>query len=136
MTVKTSENDCNVELSDSKLCLEIGSVYDACVLNGVDFKQNKDVGFRWFRMKLKLVGGDSAGVVTAYYIKNGAGSTRDELDFEFLGNRTGQPYLLQTNLYKNRTCNREMRHMLWKKSTNWTKEWRFHSTSDVSHNHQ
>ncbi|WJX51684.1 putative xyloglucan endotransglucosylase/hydrolase protein 8 [Trifolium repens] len=104
MTVKTSENDCNVELSDSKLCLEIGSVYDACVLN--------------------------------MCTENGAVSTRDELDFEFLGNRTGQPYLLQTNLYKNRTCNREMRHMLWKKSINWTKEWRFHSTSDVSHNHQ
>ncbi|KAK2353056.1 putative xyloglucan endotransglucosylase/hydrolase protein [Trifolium repens] len=68
--------------------------------------------------------------------ENGAVSTRDELDFEFLGNRTGQPYLLQTNLYKNRTGNREMRHMLWKKSINWTKEWCFHSTSDVSHNHR
>jgi xyloglucan:xyloglucosyl transferase len=45
--------------------------------------------------------------------ENGAGSTRDEFDFEFMGNRAGQPYLLQTNLYKNRTGNREMRHMLW-----------------------
>ncbi|WJX89517.1 hypothetical protein P8452_71507 [Trifolium repens] len=35
--------------------------------------------------------------------ENGAGSTRDEVDFEFMGNRAGQPYLLQTNLYKNRT---------------------------------
>lgn len=39
--------------------------------------------------------------------------TRDELDFEFLGNRTGQPYLIQTNVYKNGTGGREMRHVLW-----------------------
>jgi len=45
--------------------------------------------------------------------ENGAGPTRDELDFEFLGNRTGEPYLIQTNIYKNGTGNREMRHMLW-----------------------
>jgi xyloglucan:xyloglucosyl transferase len=30
--------------------------------------------------------------------ENGAGSTRDELDFEFFGNRTEQPYLLQTKM--------------------------------------
>ncbi|KAL8130147.1 hypothetical protein V2J09_019302 [Rumex salicifolius] len=71
--------------------------------------------FGWFSMKLKLVGGDSAGVVTAYYMcsENGAGPTRDEVDFEFLGNRTGQPYLIQTNIYKDGVGNREMRHMLW-----------------------
>ncbi|RHN42195.1 putative xyloglucan:xyloglucosyl transferase [Medicago truncatula] len=33
--------------------------------------------------------------------ENGAGPERDELDFEFLGNRTGQAYLIQTNVYKN-----------------------------------
>lgn len=26
--------------------------------------------FGWFSMKLKLVGGDSAGVVTAYYVSS------------------------------------------------------------------
>uniref|UniRef100_A0A7N0UF54 GH16 domain-containing protein n=1 Tax=Kalanchoe fedtschenkoi TaxID=63787 RepID=A0A7N0UF54_KALFE len=66
--------------------------------------------FGWFSMRLKVVAGDSAGVVTAYYMcsENGAGPERDELDFEFLGNRTGQPYLVQTNVYKNGTGNREM----------------------------
>lgn len=70
-------------------------------------------------MKMKLVGGDSAGVVTAFYMcseKNDKGEgwgTRDELDFEFLGNRTGQPYIIQTNVYKNGTGGREMRHVLW-----------------------
>ncbi|KAJ6367533.1 hypothetical protein OIU78_000153 [Salix suchowensis] len=82
---------------------------------GCGFQTKQKYRFGWFSMKLKLVGGDSAGVVTAYYMctENGAGPTRDELDFEFLGNRTGEPYLIQTNIYKNGTGNREMRHMLW-----------------------
>ncbi|KAG5059887.1 hypothetical protein JHK87_000916 [Glycine soja] len=44
--------------------------------------------------------------------ENGAGPERDELDFEFLGNKTGEPYLIQTNVYKNGTGGRKMRHML------------------------
>ncbi|GAB2211277.1 hypothetical protein Drorol1_Dr00016570 [Drosera rotundifolia] len=82
---------------------------------GCGFQTKQRYRFGWFSMKLKLVGGDSAGVVTAYYMcsENGAGPTRDELDFEFLGNKTGQPFLIQTNIYKNGTGGREMRHMLW-----------------------
>ncbi|KAG4923921.1 hypothetical protein GLYMA_18G096100v4 [Glycine max] len=45
--------------------------------------------------------------------ENGAGPERYELDFEFLGNKTGEPYLIQTNVYKNGTRGRKMRHMLW-----------------------
>ncbi|KAJ4959858.1 hypothetical protein NE237_019768 [Protea cynaroides] len=43
----------------------------------------------------------------------GAEPKRDELHFEFLGNRTGEPYLIQTNVYKDGVGGREMRHMLW-----------------------
>ena len=42
-----------------------------------------------------------------------AGPTRDDLDFEFLGNQTGVPHLIRTNIYKNETGNWEMRHKLW-----------------------
>ncbi|XP_010554943.2 PREDICTED: probable xyloglucan endotransglucosylase/hydrolase protein 8 [Tarenaya hassleriana] len=84
-------------------------------------------------MNLKLVGGDSAGVVTAYYMcsENGAGPERDEIDFEFLGNRTGQPYIIQTNVYKNGTGGREMRHSLWFDPTE-----DYHTYSILWNNHQ
>nr|KJB67140.1 hypothetical protein B456_010G177300 [Gossypium raimondii] len=100
---------------------------------GCGFQTKQRYRFGWFSMKLKLVGGDSAGVVTAYYMcsENGAGPERDELDFEFLGNRTGQPYLMQTNVYKNGVGGREMRHMLWFDPTE-----EFHSYSILWNNHQ
>ncbi|KAK1368688.1 hypothetical protein POM88_034780 [Heracleum sosnowskyi] len=41
------------------------------------------------------------------------GPNHDELDFEFLGNISGESYLVQTNVYINGSGNREQRHTLW-----------------------
>ncbi|XP_068668032.1 probable xyloglucan endotransglucosylase/hydrolase protein 8 [Aristolochia californica] len=98
---------------------------------GCGFQTKQRYRFGWFSMKLKLVGGDSAGVVTAYYMCSDTGPERDELDFEFLGNRTGQPYTIQTNVYKSGVGGREMRHTLWFDPTE-----DFHTYSILWNNHQ
>jgi hypothetical protein len=40
------------------------------VCAGVGFQTKQRYLFGWFSMKLKLVGNDSAGVVTAYYVRS------------------------------------------------------------------
>ncbi|KAI3467839.1 hypothetical protein Pfo_024502 [Paulownia fortunei] len=63
-------------------------------------------------MNIKMVPGDSAGTVTAFYLSF-QNSEHDEIDFEFLGNRTGQPYTLQTNVYTGGKGDKGQRIYLW-----------------------
>ncbi|XP_062078650.1 xyloglucan endotransglucosylase/hydrolase protein 22-like [Humulus lupulus] len=82
-------------------------------ISGSGFRSKKEYLFGNINMQLKLVPGNSSGTVITYYLASNKSTLWDEIDFAFVGNLSGEPYVVHTNVLTQGKGDKVQQFYLW-----------------------